>query len=71
MNNKIIIEGMKAKIPKGWGYWELNKYPWGGSFHRTPVDLELPIKEIFENFKDGTPRRFSVDFNGIIMGFNA
>jgi len=55
-------------VSKGYGYWDLSSYPWGGDFHRFPEDITLPITRVIDRYKDGSPRRFEADYNGKKVG---
>lgn len=41
-------------LPAGTGYWSLNLFPIGGSFHRTVLDTEVTIERTFKNFHGAT-----------------
>ena len=51
---------MKTIILKGYGYWDVTKFPYGGCFKRTVEDTEVTTgaafgtEEIEVTFKDGS-----------------
>lgn len=57
-----------AKIPKGYGYWDLRRYPWGGDFHRFATDVCLPIVRVVSQFTDGSPRQIIVKSGDAQLG---
>jgi hypothetical protein len=53
----------RAVLEAGWGYWDITKYPYGGAFRRSKVDLEceiirpagrFPAREREVRFADGS-----------------
>jgi hypothetical protein len=52
----------KFVITAGAGFWGLDRYPWGGCFHRAPQNKPLTgtIQEIRATYRDGSPSRIAV-----------
>lgn len=67
---------MNAILKKGFGYWDITRYPYGGDFRRavenTPVEIipgkvgRYPARETEIEFSDGS--RGVVQKRGLIEG---
>ena len=68
----ITFNGETVTISKGGGYWALNVYPWGGSFHRLAESFSGHIDRIIDHYSDGSVKRFVVILpDGTEAGFTA
>jgi hypothetical protein len=62
-------ESNTVSIGKGWGYWNLSRFPWGGEFHRMQNDsMNLPVIRILKYYNDKTPGWIVADYNGVEIG---
>jgi hypothetical protein len=43
-------------LPAGTGYWSLEMFPIGGSFHRTVLDTPVTVEETFKNCHGATAK---------------
>ena len=43
--------------PEKVGFWALDRYPWGGEFHRFQVDCICSVERIIDTYNDGSPKR--------------
>lgn len=59
---------MKIKVSKGVGFWDLQKYPWGGDFKRISEDVELPVVRVVETYGDGKPSQVVAIYEGRQIG---
>lgn len=59
-------ESKQVWIERGIGYWDLTKYPWGGSFKRTTRQKPTTgtLTEIIDTFSDGSPKHIEVCIPG-------
>lgn len=68
----ITFNGKTVTIEKGEGYWALNFYPWGGSFHRLAESYSGCIDHVIDRYSDGSVKRFVVILpDGTDAGFTA
>ena len=68
MSNRPTIESNIVTIPKGYGYWDITNFPWGGSFKRANQDIQGTLKRIIDTYNDGTPRKVTLVIDDNILG---
>ena len=47
---------MELSVIKGYGYWNLNSYSWGESFHRFKDDMVLEVTSVKSKYNNGSPK---------------
>ena len=68
MSNRPTIESNIVTIPKGYGYWDITSFPWGGNFKRATEDITGTLNRILDTYTDGSPRKVSLTVNNTILG---
>lgn len=68
MSNRPSIENNIVTIPKGYGYWDITNFPWGGNFKRAEEDIHGALNRILDTYNDGSPRKVSLTVNSNILG---
>lgn len=57
---------MNATLLKGWGYWDVTQYPYGGCFRRPNEDTPVTIIEGQGKYADEKRVRFADGREGIV-----
>ena len=46
-----------VKLMKGYGYYDLTLFAWGGCFRRTTEDTIIKIDRVIDHYKDGSAKK--------------